>query len=88
MTLARPVEHDLAAEALAAKPISHWKLACWRLSRDKVTLVAGSVLVLIILRSRIGSDYQPVRSQCSACERERSRPHGIHRLIRASTRNR
>jgi peptide/nickel transport system permease protein len=62
MTLARPVEHDLAAEALAAKPISHWKLAWWRLSRDKVTLVAGSVLVLIILAAALApiiSPYDP-----------------------------
>ena len=62
MTLARPVGHDLAAEALAAAPISHWKLAWWRLSRDKVTLVAGVVLLLIILAAALApviSPYDP-----------------------------
>ena len=62
MTLARPVGQDLAAEALAAKPISHWKLAWWRLSRDKVTLVAGVVLLLIILAAALSpviSPYDP-----------------------------
>ena len=62
MTLARPVGPDLAAEALAAAPISHWKLAWWRLSRDKVTLVAGVVLLLIILAAALApliSPYDP-----------------------------
>ena len=42
-------EIGLAAEALAAKPISHWRLAWWRLRRDKVSLAAAVVLFLIIL---------------------------------------
>ncbi len=44
-----PTEIGLAVEALAAKPISHWKLAWWRLRRDKVSLAAAVVLFLIIL---------------------------------------
>ncbi len=62
MTLARPIEPDLAAEALSAKPISHWKLAWWRLSRDKVTLVAGGILFLIVLAAVLApliSPYDP-----------------------------
>ena len=62
MTLARPIEPDLAAEALSAKPISHWKLAWWRLSRDKVTLVAGGILSLIVLAAVLApliSPYDP-----------------------------
>ncbi len=38
----------MAAEALAAAPISHWKLAWWRLSRDKVTIASAVVLGLVI----------------------------------------
>lgn len=62
MELAQPSRLDLAAEALAAKPISHWKLAWWRLSRDKVTVVAAGVLLLIILSALLApviSPYDP-----------------------------
>ena len=56
MELAQPSRLDLAAEALAAKPISHWKLAWWRLSRDKVTVVAAGVLLYALVRTRLTAD--------------------------------
>ena len=62
MTQPQSAQVDLAAEALAAKPVSHWKLAWWRLSRDKVTLVAAVLLILIILSSLLApviSPYDP-----------------------------
>ena len=52
----------LAAEGLASDPISHWRLAWWRLRRDKVTLVAIGVLVLIVIGSLLApviSPYDP-----------------------------
>ena len=52
----------LATETLTAQPISHWKLAWWRLRRDKVTLVAAGVLALIIFGAVIApiiSPYDP-----------------------------
>ncbi len=58
----QPANASLAAEALAAKPISHWKLAWWRLRRDKVSLAAAFVLFLIILASLLApviSPYDP-----------------------------
>ncbi len=58
----QPANAGLAAEALAAKPISHWKLAWWRLRRDKVSLAAAFVLFLIILASLLApviSPYDP-----------------------------
>ena len=48
MALTQRVGPDLAAEALAATPISHWKLAWWRVSRDKVTIASAIVLALVI----------------------------------------
>lgn len=58
----QPAGLDLAAEALAAKPVSHWKLAWLRLRRDKVSLVAAGLLILIILVSILApviSPYDP-----------------------------
>ena len=37
------------APAVAAAPMSYWRTVAWRLSRDRATLVAGGVLVLIAL---------------------------------------
>ena len=65
MALAKPVGPDLDTEALAAEPISHWKLAWWRLNRDKVTLVSAGVLGLIILLSLLApliSPYDPTEA--------------------------
>ena len=79
MTLAQPVGHDLAAEALAAAPISHWKLAWWRLSRDKVTLVAGVVLLLIILAAALApliSPYDPNEAHLKGNVVDRMAPIG------------
>ena len=62
MALAKPVGPDLDTEALAAEPLSHWKLAWWRLSRDKVTLISAGVLGLIILSTLLApviSPYDP-----------------------------
>ena len=62
MTQPQPAELSLATETLASKPISHWKLAWWRLRRDKVTLVAAGVLVLIVVGSLVApitSPYDP-----------------------------
>ena len=52
----------LAAEALTSKPISHWRLAWWRLRQDKVTLAAAVVLFLIVLSAILApviSPYDP-----------------------------
>ena len=52
----------LVAEALTTKPVSHWKLAWWRLRQDKVTLVAAFVLFLIVLSAILApviSPYDP-----------------------------
>ena len=59
ITQPQPAETGFAAEALAAKPISHWKLAWWRLRRDKVTLVAAVLLVLIILAALLAPVISP-----------------------------
>lgn len=62
MSQPRPPELVQAAEALASEPISHWKLAWWRLRRDKVTLVAAVVLALIIIAALLApvlSPYDP-----------------------------
>jgi peptide/nickel transport system permease protein len=37
------------APAVAVTPMSYWRTVGWRLARDRATLVAGGVLVLIVL---------------------------------------
>ncbi|HUM14203.1 MAG TPA: ABC transporter permease [Candidatus Nitrosotalea sp.] len=37
------------APVLATAPMSYWRTVAWRLGRDRTTLVAGSVLTLIVL---------------------------------------
>ena len=43
--IALPVE----AATIAGAPMSYWRTVAWRLSRDRATLVAGAILVLVVL---------------------------------------
>ena len=44
-TITLPREADPIAQA----PMSYWRTVAWRLSRDRATLVAGAILLLIVL---------------------------------------
>ena len=44
-TITLPREADPIAQA----PMSYWRTVAWRLSRDRATLVAGAILVLVVL---------------------------------------
>ena len=44
-TITLPREADPIAQA----PMSYWRTVAWRLSRDRATLVAGTILLLIVL---------------------------------------
>jgi peptide/nickel transport system permease protein len=68
-TLLTPAPHDLL-EAPAGKPMSYWQLVWWRLRRDKVTLTAAAVILLIVL-SAIGAPYLTPHSPYQGSIRKR-----------------
>ena len=39
----------IEAPVAAAAPMSYWRTVAWRLARDRATLLAGGVLLLIVL---------------------------------------
>src|SRR5262249_40687904 len=49
------------AEVVAATPMSYWRTVGWRLARDRATLVAGGVLVLIALSALLAPGLAPYR---------------------------
>jgi peptide/nickel transport system permease protein len=46
-------------EGPAGKPMSYWQLVWWRLRRDKVTLAAATVILLIVLSAVLASYLAP-----------------------------
>jgi len=57
-TIALPNE----AEGVVGAPMSYWRTVAWRLSQDRATLVAGSLLLLVVLLTVLApwiSPYDP-----------------------------
>jgi peptide/nickel transport system permease protein len=60
ITLQEPAVDVLAGPA--GKPLSYWELVWWRLRRDKVTLIAAVVILLIVLAAVLApylASYDP-----------------------------
>ena len=55
----RPSTPGIAVEALTSTPVSHWKLAWWRLRRDNVTLIAAGILALIVIGALLAPVISP-----------------------------
>jgi peptide/nickel transport system permease protein len=57
-TIALPTE----TEGVVGAPMSYWRMVAWRLSQDRATLVAGSLLLLVVLSAVLApwiSPYDP-----------------------------
>jgi peptide/nickel transport system permease protein len=54
-----PQAHAELLEGPAGKPLSYWQLVWWRLRRDKVTLAAAGVIVLIVLSAVLAPYLAP-----------------------------
>jgi peptide/nickel transport system permease protein len=46
-------------EGPAGKPMSYWQLVWWRVRRDRVTLAAAAVILLIVLSAILASYFAP-----------------------------
>ena len=60
----RPTQELL--EGPSGKPMSYWQLVWWRLRRDKVTLAAAAVILLIILSAVLASYLAPHDPEATA----------------------